>query len=160
MSDLTREYLQALLKPEAWGVANDADGSPRYPDGTEWDDPTTFPVHLRRLLGPRVQIFGFWAFENPAADRLLEVAERHDFAVVDQRWILDPWTTGVRDLASQGITDRRDASDSAAKQGIYGNAECWERSHHLESYADCQSTPTSSPSASGAGFELAGFDMA
>lgn len=159
MNDVTRDYLQSLLRPEAWDVMTDAEGSQRYPDGSDWADPTAFPVHLRRLLGSRVEIYGFWGFENPTAVKLVSVAERHDFAVVDKRWLVDPWSAKLKELGGAGVLDLKSQKSLPYSSDIYGQPDHWERSIHLEQHADYQNAAAPSQGPASETFALDGIDM-
>lgn len=102
---------------------------------------------LQRLGHDRVKIFGFLDDENPgtAAGKM---RGGHDFAVVDDRYIVDPWivevyngniTTpmdeGLDQLTDQGVFDMNDPEDQKLIKIIYGPKENWTRNYAAEELA-------------------------
>ena len=67
-------------------------------------------------------IYGFWSQENPrwAGSHLYD---GHDFAVVDGRFIVDPWIVETERLSRRSVFDLKDPADRMEIRRIYG-AEC------------------------------------
>lgn len=89
-----------------------------------------------RLPG-RVQIFGFANVDNPSSRCAREEfhPEGHDFAVVDGRFIVDPWPRLVPMVMDQAVFDLFDPADAALALDVYGPRECWKHVVGAERYA-------------------------
>jgi hypothetical protein len=74
-------------------------------------------------LPGRVQIYGFPNEKNPTAKASGWHPGGHDFAVVDDRYILDPWVRHVhaQDLATPIVYDLQDPDTCF----IYGPRAAW-----------------------------------
>ena len=96
-----------------------------------------FATMIRVKLGhKRVTIHGFFSGDNPNAG-VNELSGGHDFAVVDNRYIVDPWIVDVEtgqittatgkhiDLDGQGVFDIEE--DVRLVKDIYGDASKWSR---------------------------------
>jgi inorganic pyrophosphatase len=82
---------------------------------------------LHKLGKGRVKVFGFSETDNPKSRIVEKDNTGHDFAVVDGRYIVDPWLTEFS-LASgtdQGVFDMQDPKDAAEVQKIYGDRANW-----------------------------------
>ena len=105
-----------------------------------------FRIH-QKLGADRVQIWGFYAEDNPDAG-VNELADGHDFALVDERYIIDPWLVNVESgnittptgetikLNGQGVFDMQDEDDMKLIMAIYGDSDNWERNLELEREQD------------------------
>ncbi|MEY8800227.1 hypothetical protein AB9K35_07915 [Leisingera sp. XS_AS12] len=120
-----------------------------FRDGSDAADPLAWAVQARKLLGDRVRIYGFWCFENPAATVMGELRERHDFAVIDRKWILDLWVRRFYSGEGSGWVDLDDEEGYAAAQALYGDPETWERDLDMEYRADHQIGPGHTPMPTG-----------
>ena len=91
---------------------------------------TDYAIHIFRALPGRVEIFGFANSDNPTSRVAREEMHPggHDFAVVDDRYIVDPWPRLVQGGFSQMVFDLKGA-DAALALDIYGPAACWRRMH-------------------------------
>ena len=88
---------------------------------------TGFACEIQRKLGrARVTIYGFSYDDNPTPGILDTGAMGHDFAVLDNRWIIDPWITDVTGGA-RGVFDMAAPEDQEAILRLYGNLTLWER---------------------------------
>jgi hypothetical protein len=82
---------------------------------------------LHKLGKNRVKVFGFSETDNPKSRIVEKDNTGHDFAVVDDRYIVDPWLTEFS-LASgtdQGVFDMQDPKDAAEVKKIYGDQANW-----------------------------------
>ncbi|WP_411839985.1 hypothetical protein [Paracoccus sp. ME4] len=101
------------------------------------NDPCAWAIEARKIFGDRIRIFGFWSYENPEAGLLGELRERHDFAVLDGRWLLDGWISRHwSDEAGAPVTDLEDETDIERRRMLYGDPAAWEADYDLERRAD------------------------
>lgn len=133
--------LASLAMKKTWKLRAGDDGTLCFPDGTSWSDRTSLPAWLRRCFGGRIAIEGFWCFENPEAELLGQLSDRHDFAVLDKRWIVDPW---IAEVTGRGpaIIDIHPGAFASNHQKFYGLSSQWERSHWLEDRVDRETAST------------------
>ena len=113
-------------------------------------DPLSWAIEARKIYGERLQIYGFWAYENPQACILGNLRERHDFAVLDERWLIDGWITKFYSDEGAGLVDLSDTADIARSSGLYGDRATWERDPDIEHRADLMirtPSPDSEPEA-------------
>ncbi|EPX84789.1 hypothetical protein Salmuc_01362 [Salipiger mucosus DSM 16094] len=85
---------------------------------------TGFALEIQEKLGDRVAVYGFFAEDNPGTvwDRL---ANGHDFAVIDDRFIVDPWVSDM-EQEGQGVYDLEDDDDTAEIARLYGARANWD----------------------------------
>lgn len=122
-----------------------------FPDGTRSSVCTNWAVYVRRALGPRAQIWGFFCEDNPRATGMAALAEGHDFAVLDERWILDGWMMHVAGVFEDPIIDMQDRANHRALEVFYGERRGWERNLHLERCTDMESACQRSRAMAGVG---------
>ncbi|MBW3243671.1 hypothetical protein KUV57_13445 [Epibacterium sp. DP7N7-1] len=135
------EQLEELL---AGQLEADPDGILMFPGGEFASDPLNWAAYARRTLGDRVRIYGFWCFENPQASIMGELRERHDFAVIDKRWIVDLWLRRFHSGEGAGVIDMTDEHEFANVRSIYGEPAAWERDFDMESRMDRKVNPENS----------------
>jgi len=100
------------------------DGSPANPVGFAHQVKQTVEELLRR----KVDILGFSFEENPdcAVSREQWTSEgAYQFAVVDGRYLIDPWARNMAEVRSQIFYDLRDPQDEEAALETYGDMFCW-----------------------------------
>jgi len=98
---------------------------------------TGFACMIQKKLPGRVKVYGFSSEANPQA-AVSDLAQGHDFAVVDDRYIVDPWLIEVEsgeitrpmgglsiDLQGQGVFDMQDDEDKKLIDIIYGDRNTW-----------------------------------
>ena len=57
---------------------------------------------------------------------VLDIADGHDFAVLDGVWVIDPWVCEVEELTTYGpVFDMNDYNHFAIVQHLYGNPWWW-----------------------------------
>jgi hypothetical protein len=107
------------------------------PDGGSAVCCTDYASYIYKQLPGRVEIYGFANENNPTSRVAREMIHPggHDFAVVDGRYIVDPWPRLVPAVFTQMVFDLQDAADAATVADIYGPQACWERMHLAEHYA-------------------------
>lgn len=98
------------------------------PDGSSSVICTSYAQHIKTTLTSRnVEIVGFFCSENPdCAFSRMDLAEGHDFALVDGRYLVDPWlrlVCGYDNLPMvYDLLDPKEANDAA---GMYGARARW-----------------------------------
>jgi hypothetical protein len=99
------------------------------PDGSSATVCTNYAVHVGRKLPDRTQIFGFSNNDNPTSRVAREEIHPggHDFAVVDGRYLVDPWIRLVACEGEQILFDLENEHDAVLVLDIYGPRECWRR---------------------------------
>ncbi|SDG95895.1 hypothetical protein SAMN05216466_106188 [Paraburkholderia phenazinium] len=96
-----------------------------FPDGGSATVCTNYANHIAGTLGTgRVTVVGFWGEDNPTS-RIGQDAGGHDFAVIDGRWIVDPWLRLVWGDEAW-VFDLNDPADAAAIAQLYGDRDRWE----------------------------------
>lgn len=109
------------------------DGRAMIECGLDISDPLAWAMEARRLLGARVRIYGFWAFENPEATVLEQIRERHDFAVIDKRWIVDLWFQRYHSSDNPPtVVDLENPAEMQRAAGFFGDPQSWERDMDME----------------------------
>lgn len=122
----TRASLLAALygSDSALGVSQDEEADLAVlPDGghaTRCGD----CAHYIRSLEPNTAVYGFWSKDNPswAGARLVD---GHDFALVEERYIVDPWIVETEHLSDRAVFDLHDPADAAEIHRIYGDRRTW-----------------------------------
>lgn len=114
---------------EMWNcLGEDCPGmSSMMPDGSSATVCTNYAIHIGRALPDRTQIFGFSNNDNPTSRVAREEIHPggHDFALVDGRYLVDPWIRLVACEGDQIFFDLEDEQDAALVRDIYGPRECW-----------------------------------
>lgn len=86
---------------------------------------TAWAVELLRIFPTRVKLYGFFASQNPES-RIAREFMGHDFAVLDDRFIIDPWLTRVEVLVERAVFDLESPSDASIVADLYGKRACWQ----------------------------------
>jgi hypothetical protein len=117
--------------------AADLDAESQFPDGSSATCCTDFAVQIFRGMPGRVQIFGFANTNNPSSRVARELIHPggHDFAVLDDRFIVDPWIRLVPMVMTKMVFDLNDPEDAALALDIYGPRQAWERMSVAEKFA-------------------------
>ncbi|WP_425263346.1 hypothetical protein [Vibrio owensii] len=96
------------------------------PDGEEMGRCTNCANWIKSLYGKRADVYGFMVEDNPnCSSRILNIVGGHDFAVIDQRYIVDIWISLYSNEEQQVIFDLCDQADNEKIRTIYGNPKCW-----------------------------------
>lgn len=88
---------------------------------------------------PDCRIFGWGKDANPTATVLCDALRGvigHAFAVVNGRYIVDPWALETARTTTQAVFDLDDAGDRALVCSLYGDPETWEESESTVSEND------------------------
>lgn len=106
-----------------WGITPDEHSGSTFENGLGLFC-TGFALTIQEKLGDRVKVWGFYSADNPGTvwDRL---ADGHDFAVIDNRFIVDPFAVEF-EAEGTGIYDLEDPEDRTEVLRIYGDQANWE----------------------------------
>ncbi len=98
-----------------------------FPDDTSAICCTNYAIQIARAMPGRVHIFGFANENNPTSRVAREGIhpDGHDFAVVDNRYLVDPWIRLVAAESGQIVFDLEDPLDATSVRDTYGPKECW-----------------------------------
>lgn len=107
-----------------------------FPDGTRSAICTNWAIYARRVYRDRVKLYGFDCSENPDASGMAEISDGHDFAVLDDRWILDGWLAHVEGLTGDPMIDIEDPENRAFLRSFYGDPARWVRLGEIEARVD------------------------
>ena len=80
----------------------------------------------RKLGGERVKLYGFFLQDNEDSE-IAMLSGGHDFAVVDDRWIVDPWVSDIEQMDVSGVYDLADEGDQEKILRLYGDREKWQQ---------------------------------
>lgn len=112
-------------------------GDSYLPNGGSGTCCTDYAACVYIQLPGRVKMVGFSNDENPdcqvAKDELHPCG--HDFAVVDNRYLVDPWCKLVVGNDWQVVYDMSDPADLALVHHRYGPRECWTHMVAAQAYA-------------------------
>ena len=90
---------------------------------------------LENKLSSDIKIYGFYAKDNPGTVFQKQcIADGHDFAVYQDRYIIDPWAYGVEFIMTSLILDLWDNRLNDQVKHIYGHRDNWKRMHGTERY--------------------------
>jgi hypothetical protein len=85
---------------------------------------TGFAKEIRRMLGgDRVEVMGYLVDDNPHSITA-QLDGGHDFALVDDRYIVDPWLFDVAGISEDIVFDLK--QDTARILELYGPQKNWE----------------------------------
>lgn len=114
------------------------------PDGGSAVCCTDYASYIFNQLPGRVRIYGFANEDNPTSRVAREEIHPggHDFAVVDERYIVDPWPRLVPGVLDQMVFDLTDPKDQALALDVYGPRTCWTHMALAEEFAKkrCRNT--------------------
>ncbi|MDA8152916.1 MAG: SNF2-related protein [Acidithiobacillus sp.] len=109
-------------------MTKDADGQSVFPDDSSAILCTNYAEQVKKHLpGHDVQIVGFVNEDNPDCTAVREGWHPggHDFAMVDHRWLVDPWARLVAAVRDQIVYDLQDSEDARKVADTYGDPLKW-----------------------------------
>ena len=123
-TDRVAELTTSYGSDDALGVAYDDDEEASLlPDGGRAASCFDCASYIRSLE-PNTEIYGFWSRENTGwAGAILQ--DGHDFAVVDHRYIVDPWIVETEHLSDRAVFDLKNPADHAEVRRLYGDRRSW-----------------------------------
>lgn len=135
-----KEELEAFYGNEAnFAIREMADEAAQFPDGTAWAFCTNWANYVRRIEGDRAELYGFHEEDNPTAG-VCRIADGHDFALVDGRYIVDGWASHVEGESRTAVLDLEDEADAAFVASFLGPRELWSRCDDRERMLDGESS--------------------
>jgi hypothetical protein len=93
-------------------------------NGRPWAICTSWALHVEESLPGRVKVYGFFDSENPTSE-IAQLAGGHDFAVVDDRYIVDGWVKNVEAISKKAVFDLHDPADAEETARLYGDRNLW-----------------------------------
>ena len=122
--------LEQLATDEAMGVEFHDDGhdtTSTFPNGSAAVSCTNCAERIAEMLeGYIVHIYGFPLTRSPHA-LTAQTAGGHDFAVVEYRYIVDPWVKNVESISARAVFDLENPRDHYQINRLYGDHALWER---------------------------------
>jgi hypothetical protein len=100
------------------------------PDGSSSVECTNYARHIKKTLAQRnVEIVGFFCSDNQDCTfTRMDLAEGHDFALVDGRYLIDPWMRLVCGYDNVPMVyDLTNQSEANQAHHMYGTRERWVR---------------------------------
>ena len=82
-------------------------------------------AYIVRLVGAG-QVVGFHDGLNPIAHAAGYPGGGHDFALIDGRYIVDPWVKETGLTSKRAVFDLLDAGDAEEIRWLYGDRGAWE----------------------------------
>ena len=116
-----------------YGIEFGEEGESIFPNtGYSGVQCTGYAYAIQGKLGKdRVKVVGFFdegnggtVFGGRRYKEIDPIGDGHDFAIVDDRYIVDPWITEFGG-SKQGVFDLQDPSDEDAIRAIYGDSSNW-----------------------------------
>jgi hypothetical protein len=111
-------------------VDDEGEGFSQLPNGRSVTLATNCAEWIR-AHEPDYRILGWPKHANPMATVIgdaLRGVIGHDFAVVGDRYIVDPWAIETARTTTQAVLDLDDPRDHALVRTLYGDPEAWEKS--------------------------------
>lgn len=94
-----------------------------FPDGSSVTCCTSGAILIAKAFGGKV--FGYACRDNPTATAGIDCFG-HDFAVVDNRYVVDYWMQYVDCGYNAAVFDMEDPHDRALVESFYGDRNKWE----------------------------------
>jgi hypothetical protein len=111
---------------EALGVHwDEAEGRSLLPDGEPAIMRGACAAYIVELEGAG-KIVGFYDGTNPTAHAAGYAGGGHDFALIDDRYIADPWVKETGLTSTRAVFDLQDPEDQEEIQHLYGDPRMWE----------------------------------
>lgn len=98
-----------------------------FPDGTSATCCTEYAQQVANAYPGRTEIVGFANSENPTARVVIDQLHPggHDFAILDGRWLIDPWIRLVAAANDKIVFDLLDPDELRQATEWYGPRQCW-----------------------------------
>lgn len=126
-----QEQLEQLATDEAMGVEFPEDGESTFPDGSAAVVCTNCAERMIELAG-NGEVWGWEEGTNPTSvvagpthGAMLDTGQGHDFAIIDDRFLVDAWAKNVEGSAPRAVFDLLDAGDRAEVARLYGDPLTW-----------------------------------
>jgi hypothetical protein len=127
-----KQQLEDLATDEAMGVKFPEDAPSHFPDGSDAVNCTNCAHRIIQLNGGQGDVYGWGEGTNPtsvvagpAHGARLDTGQGHDFAVLDNRYLVDAWGKNVEGSAPRAVFDLEDAADRAEVRRLFGDPSTW-----------------------------------
>jgi hypothetical protein len=121
MKELILSFLHALRDQEQF---NEEAEEWQFDDGSACGICTHSAIHVARAFAGVV--LGYLAENNPRAELGDAYSQGHDFAIVEDRWLVDYWTWRTTGLLDHPVLDLGEAADLAVGTRLYGKSSYWD----------------------------------
>ncbi|MDD5510464.1 MAG: ArdC-like ssDNA-binding domain-containing protein [Dehalococcoidales bacterium] len=123
---ITKAQLTEMFKDErTCGICYDPEGAAHLPSGLEMGQCTNCAWYVVERLG-RGQVYGFSVEDIPGYSyRPISIVGGHDFAVIDDRYIVDLWLSLYAGEEKQIVFDMQDPIDQDKIKRIYSDRKHW-----------------------------------
>ncbi len=122
----TVESLEALIgTEELLGVIESKDSGAVFPDGSAMAICTNCARRVVEILGRGV-VWGYSVLDNPDT-KAADGCGGHDFAIIDDRFIVDVWISLFVGEYHRSVFDFEDPGNAAVIVELYGNRTTWTR---------------------------------
>jgi hypothetical protein len=125
-----KQWLETTFGDEsAYGgrIPNEDENMPStLANGGDWAICTSWANMVATAVPGRSRVRGFWVDDNPEASDIANVCDGHDFAVVDDRYIVDGWAVHVEGISKRAVWDMQDPGDRQSVLRMYGRPERWQ----------------------------------
>ena len=154
-AEVDAEFLERLFgTPENYAGAPDANDEEHvFPDGTPTVFCTNWATYVRRVMGDRATLHGFFSADNPES-RIGKDNDGHDFAIVDDRYLVDGWALDMN-YATRAVFDLQGPQDVIVVMMLYGDRGKWQRNTELEASVDAETAEIRQKALAGTDFHLA-----
>ena len=122
MSFTATELEEMFGTDQALGIYQDEDGQSLLPNGNAMFICTCVAEYIVEKIGGRVM--GFESDENSLSS-ISRSYDGHDFALIQDRYIIDPWVKLFENYASKCVFDLKSDADQHLIRKIYGDKEKW-----------------------------------
>jgi hypothetical protein len=111
---------------EALGVYwDEMEGRSLLPDGEPAVMCGACAAYIVELEGAG-KVVGFYDGTNPTAHAAGYAGGGHDFALIDDRYIVDPWVKDTGLTSTRAVFDLRNPDDADEVAWLYGNPARWD----------------------------------
>lgn len=117
-------FLQDLMAQE---IYNEAEQQWQFADGSPCVECTRSAEQVARCFHGKV--IGYWAAHNPTVMIGSKFGEGHDFAIVEDRWLVDYWAWQVTGLLDDPILGLEDPNAQVLTSRLYGHDSRWTSIH-------------------------------
>jgi hypothetical protein len=114
-------FMHALEQEEHF---NEEDEEWQFEDGSACGICTHSAILVAKAFSGVV--FGYISENNPTAELGEAYAQGHDFAIIDERWLVDYWAWRTTDLLEHPVLDLETDSDLTIASRLYGKRTQWD----------------------------------
>ena len=120
------DILKDIISGISSSIRRDTNGRLTFPSGRSPGLALDWALESASQINAVSAVAGFWCFENPEAPSLGDLAERHDFLLVEDRYLVDGWLRHVTGSEAPAVLDLDDPEEARRARATYGTADLWE----------------------------------